>query len=355
MKSVSVIIPSVARVESLKRALGSLSLSSILPKEIIIVEQKNSKKVEKELQGLFSNLNLKILSVHFLSLTKAKNFGAKNASSDFLLFIDDDIELDKDYIKTALEFMSSHKNALLLTGQYKKERKKCDFLKLLASLFRVLSCKGENIILPSGFYDYIRAKNLDKTQNIEWAFGCNMFVKKELFDEFKFYEDFERWSFTEDAMFSYEIYKKYPDSIYYLPELKLKHTNEQSGKLLQEQALRMRVVYRYIFWRRLVYDGISSFLQYLWAQVGNILLELYQYPGWKTIKNLFFSYIFISYYKEALISQPKLYNKFIFSGKTQISFWGKYPLVRIKQIVSNPASLYFLLKRILFLKKSSLS
>jgi hypothetical protein len=90
-----------------------------------------------------------------------------------------------------------------------------------------------------------------------------MVVKKEVFEEdFLFPDKFIRWSYKEDVYFSYSVFKKYKDSIYFLADLNFSHIKSDINRLPSSQGLKMQIIYNYIFFKDLVYQ--NSFLNLIY-------------------------------------------------------------------------------------------
>ena len=78
-----------------------------------------------------------------------------------------------------------------------------------------------------------------------------MIIKKEVFKNgLKFNNNFIKWSYGEDLMLSYQIYIKYgKGSLMYFPDLKFKHFAIPISRIKNKEYLKMKILYRYIFWK----------------------------------------------------------------------------------------------------------
>ncbi len=110
--SVSVIIPTKDRPDDLERAIRSLLGQSILPRELIIVDQsrdaKSRQRVEREFAGFLRRLRgyTKLVYLHDPSIgggAIARNRAMDVAKGDFWVFLDDDVELEPDFIQELLD------------------------------------------------------------------------------------------------------------------------------------------------------------------------------------------------------------------------------------------------------------
>src|ERR1051326_8998788 len=107
---VSVVIPTKDRVEPLCQTIESVSSQTITPLQIIIIDQSSNTvpkdAVEKTWQKLGppKNFSLNYISDGTLSgSSTARNVGIDLARGDVILFLDDDVILEPDFIERMLE------------------------------------------------------------------------------------------------------------------------------------------------------------------------------------------------------------------------------------------------------------
>lgn len=307
----SVIIPTLNRPEHLSRLLKDLCSGTRLPDEILVIEQGDWARSE-EIASQFSRV--RVLYELEKSLPVARNTGIRESTGDILFFFDDDMSVGEQYLEVAITYLEAHADVLGVTGSYMKGERAWTPKRFLGVLFCVYSFKSRNSVLPSGSNDYIRGKNLSLEQSVEWLYGGNMVLRKEVFAQgFAFNPRFRRWGFGEDVMLTYQIHKAFPGSLRFLPGLEVGHSFATSNKMLNAEALRMKVIYRYIFWRREVSTGsVLQTLMYLWSQIGLSGLELMQYPAKDTMHTLIDSYWYLLRNHTAIFAEAVDYNQFIF-------------------------------------------
>src|SRR3990167_11442170 len=112
--NISIVIPTVDRVDSLDALLSTLAAQSIIPYEIIIIEQGS--RASERLQEKYNTLPIHYFHVAFRSLPAARNFGVDKSTGSIVGFLDDDILLDKEYIKNIMLFFEQHPSALGVQG-----------------------------------------------------------------------------------------------------------------------------------------------------------------------------------------------------------------------------------------------
>lgn len=311
---ISVVIPTVNRSGEVKKICECLARSTYIPFEVIIIEQGDISRLEKEIDYLNSRLNIRLIKQEEKSASLARQTGYQNSVGDVIFFFDDDIQIGSDYIQVATDFLKHNTEAKGLTGAYYKHSSTWSFKKLVGLFFGVFSFSMSNVVLKSGSYDFVRGANLSRVHNIQWLFGCNMVIKREVFDSLSFNVNFKKGSFGEDVMFTYKIYKKWPSSLFYLPELEVFHSDIQTGKASELVTQRMKIIYRYIFWRREVYEGsVLNVFAYIWAQFGLFGLDLIQTRSFKTFFNYVVTFTYLYQNRKFINSEEVDYNHYIFS------------------------------------------
>lgn len=102
MVILSIIIPVYNRPQEVMELLSSLELQLTSSVEIIIVEDGSSVKCDKECQKLIENGVLKYFYQNNSGPGPARNLGAKEASGNYLLFLDSDCIIPQNFISQLL-------------------------------------------------------------------------------------------------------------------------------------------------------------------------------------------------------------------------------------------------------------
>lgn len=100
--SISVVMVTMNREKRALRSLGAVLKQTVKPKEVIVVDSSNTKSLGRIGKKLFSKSRIKFIYINRkASMTEARNIGIKQSNAgknDVILFIDDDIILNNDYI-----------------------------------------------------------------------------------------------------------------------------------------------------------------------------------------------------------------------------------------------------------------
>lgn len=115
-ENLSIIIPTYNKLPRLKLMLASLSqVSNIEDTEVIIVNDGSTDATSHFLSEYAKNakMDLKVFNVKNEGRSTARNIGVKNASNERIIFCDDDMILDKDFVKEHVKCLDlSEKNVI---------------------------------------------------------------------------------------------------------------------------------------------------------------------------------------------------------------------------------------------------
>jgi GT2 family glycosyltransferase len=156
-----------------------------------------------------------IIEVVGNSLTFQRNEGVEKASGDLITFLDDDISLEKDYLEQIVNTFYTYLDASAVTGNIQVAMFRPNIFYTIFSNIFLISKRGRGRFLISGFPESYH-KDILTTIKAEVLCGCNMTIKKEVFDYLSFNEDLEGGMFGEDDFFSYQLSET--KSIYYNPK-----------------------------------------------------------------------------------------------------------------------------------------
>ncbi|MCC8358538.1 glycosyltransferase family 2 protein [Salinimicrobium sediminilitoris] len=104
--SIDVIIPTLDRKDYLRQVLEDLSAQTLLPKNVIVVEQNPEEGSSSGLEDIISKeWPFKIIHVfiHKTGACKARNLALDEVESEWIFFADDDIRLEKDLLEKVIK------------------------------------------------------------------------------------------------------------------------------------------------------------------------------------------------------------------------------------------------------------
>lgn len=101
--NITVIIPTKNRAVDLIVAVESVICQTVAPHQLVVVDQSDTPKSESAIKELFKKANTEIELTYIYDrtitgLVHAKEVGVSNSTGDIVCFLEDDIELEAEYI-----------------------------------------------------------------------------------------------------------------------------------------------------------------------------------------------------------------------------------------------------------------
>lgn len=281
---VSIIIPTYNRARDLEELLRSILQQSILPLEVIVVDDEvptgEVRVLCEKLAEEFAQHGVKLRYLRNnrkRSAAVARNIGAEVASGDILLFLDSDIILFPDFISEILKVFYEKPEALGVSGYIVNvsedigRKRALAFKNLFNKIFHsyyvytVDSCK---------LFEY--PVKLNRVISCEWLNSACTAYRKAVFLKFKFDENLEGYSYMEDVLLSHSIYKVYPGTLYITPYARCIHKNspkpESDAELKKHKDKCRKYVLKQLF-------GLRGVALYYWQNIGLAIISF-----WKTFK-----------------------------------------------------------------------
>ncbi len=195
-KEVDVVIPTIGRKQYLFDVLKDLSVQTILPKNVILIEQNPDIQSESELDYLKEEkwpFKIKHKFIHQSGVCNARNLGLNMVESEWTFLGDDDNRFDKNLIKNIFTEIEKV-GAKAISTVYLKPNEKQVYLKT--------------------------------TQTSVFA-GGNSFVKSELLDRLKFDMAYE-FNYGEDSDFGMQI-RNLGEDVIFCANIRITHLKAPIG------------------------------------------------------------------------------------------------------------------------------
>ncbi len=233
--TISLIIPTLNRPDELKHCLESIILQTLLPDEVIIVDQSTddqTKNLLVQYQQKYANLLPSFVYVHQdeKSSARARNYGAGLSKGDILSFADDDIVFLPDYLeKIMVGFLDPKVGGVMgnvenpiCSGGIKNILRR-----FLLRLFLLSSFNGK--MTSSNFGYPIFERKINKVQEVQLFAGYSMNFRRELFLAEQFDHWFSGYCFREDVDLSYRISQR--AKLVMTPDARFYHNHSQVNRL----------------------------------------------------------------------------------------------------------------------------
>ena len=201
---VSVIIPTMNRPQTLRKAIASLYVGTAVPDEVIVVDQSSHLEIIQEYYKVFQDAPFAIRYFHlpYPSLTCARNEGIKHAVNEIVICMDDDVIVMPETITNVQNIMASPEIALI--GGY--DLNTANGNSILACLFLHKSYRERNIgHIAKGIYGRYPRHREGRVVTL-WAKGAFFVIRKSLVEQWELAwdEKFITYGFPEDLDFSYQ-------------------------------------------------------------------------------------------------------------------------------------------------------
>lgn len=276
-EQVSVIIPTKNRVEDALETIRTLLIQSQSPKEIIVIDSSDTKKLEEILKEKANPL-IKYTHTEKAGRCCQRNLGIKHSTGDILVFLDDDVILDKDFLKEIMSVFYSYPLEKIggVTSPSKMNEmgfKRKVFLiayDFLATIFFLPRNKDGKFQL-SGMPTTLKPDG-NKVEECEFLYGFSMSFRKEVIEEMGgFDEKLEAYSgiIGDDDDIAYRVSRKYQN--FHTPFAKLIHNKSPSSRESKYEVMRNGVLqYHYLFKK-----NIPQTLKYktaFWWALGGLFI-----------------------------------------------------------------------------------
>lgn len=209
MGEVSVVIPTMNRIDSLIRTVNKLRTGTVIPNELIIVDQstdaETSFKTKQYLENIETSIKCRYVYQDVPSLTKARNNGMRYVSNEIVIQMDDDVDVDSNTIENIVALFSKYDDLSMVAGI---NRGGGPSNSIVGYIFGKKSYQKRNIgHVTHSMYGRFPQKYEGEIET-EWAMGFFFVIRKSLFEKWNLQwdENLKGYAYAEDLDFSYNYY-----------------------------------------------------------------------------------------------------------------------------------------------------
>jgi GT2 family glycosyltransferase len=276
---ISVIVPTIGRPDSLRLLLTSLANQTVKPSEVIVADGGESPASRTVCEDpRWAALSVRHLYVSPPNAVRQREAAIAKASGSYLLFLDDDVELEPNCIERLLETVESEPGVVAAMADFSNESWGAPtiawrwYLRLFHGL-REGEWQGKVIgpLLRFGF-DPTPAGN----KPCEWFGTCNSLVRKDAYFRAGGFSDFflHRCTMNEDVDLGLKLARL--GKIIFCPAARLAHYHAPSGRVSLAEAAEDDVYNRYMVLKKTAgRSTVKSFLlvaSYVFIESGSNLL-----------------------------------------------------------------------------------
>jgi GT2 family glycosyltransferase len=209
-------------------------------------------------------------------LTLQRNVGVRLSQGDVVLFLDDDVVLDENYIAAIIAAFELDPLVCIwgVVGEFSNDPYERGPRAWKNKLWRWLFLQGGQThgggyMLPSGLPMY--CSHSDSVVPVEVSCGITAY-RHIVFQEFLFDEHLHKCARGEDADFSYRVSRKH--RIYHTPFARLAHYPSPNARLAPAEMAEMSAYNHYYLFKKNLPQTIFNQFCFWWSNVGVVLRQL---------------------------------------------------------------------------------
>lgn len=264
---ISVCIPTKDRPAELLRCIHSILNQSVLPEEIILIDDGNLERNIYQ-RTIEPYTRFKYHRKEKPSLSASKNLTKELASNDLILILDDDTVLEYNFIENIYKRFEIDKNRTIgaVCGLIINESRKSLFDKMMRKIFLLDNGKIGHI-LPWAFQTGF--DGLKEDTYVDWIRGGISCIRKEVLEEFSFCEFHGGRNALEDVEFGWRVSRKY--RLMVTPSARVYHFHSSAGREALFNTGYKQAYNRCWIFREHADKNLANRICFVWAMIGNCL------------------------------------------------------------------------------------
>jgi glycosyltransferase involved in cell wall biosynthesis len=277
--SFSIVICTLNNVTGLEKCINSITQQTLIPNEIIIVHGDSNKEMEKSItKKIRPILQSNLIALKYIktirSLVSQRNIGIDNASGDVIVFLDDDVILEKDYFFYLFEVYQSKWNENLggVQGSIIEASRGNSWspIEVIRKIFLYANITGSGRLLASVNPSF--CGNPQEIREVDIFNGCMMSFRRDILLKNRFDTNFKEFWMCDDIELSYRISRKY--HLYQTPLARLHHIPSAPNYEGRRKMTRMLVYNRFYMFRLYFCDSKINWILFFWSNIGEFLLRI---------------------------------------------------------------------------------
>lgn len=271
--TISVVVSTKGRRASLERLLTTLLGQSRRPEELVVVDADSDPSVEALVRGQERAFRVRYLP-YPSSLTQARNHGVRNAAGEIVVFLDDDLLLDSEFIKEIAAPIERDPRIAAVTGNVVGHPRGKEPFKQAFKRFFFLPCDGSGRFQLSGAPT--TPHGLPEEGPVEFVPGGLTAWRRSVFEEFQFDETLPGLGVHEDVDFSWRVSRKWRN--WYTPKANVVHERPSLEREGTWSYLKQELSAYWRLFRKNQSKTPPRVLAFLWYNVG--ILVRFSYRRW---------------------------------------------------------------------------
>ncbi len=253
--SISVIVPTIGRAESLAQLLTSLAAQSLRPGEVIVADGSSTADVTKVIarpEWASQGLNVRRVAVHPPNAVRQRVAAIALSAAEYLLLLDDDVVLEPDCVEQLLAVLANQPGVVGAFADFNNQSWSMPTRAWHFYLRHVLGMEEGawqgRVVGPLLRFGYNPAP--PQVRPIEWLGTCNTMIRRTAYDQVGGFSDFflHRCTMNEDVDLGLKISSV--GTIVFCPAARMGHFQAAGGRVSPAVAAEDDLYNRYLVMHR---------------------------------------------------------------------------------------------------------
>lgn len=273
----SVVVPTYRRLEDLDSCLKSIFDQSCMPQEILVVDNDPEGSAESVVRSRVAAASLRGIALRCLrgrvnSLPAARNMGIEETRGDILVFIDDDVVLDRSYLDEIRKTYEANSMVVGVQGFMDLPGGNLfhEWAQRLFFWFHLE--RGKCRVLPSVSATYPGV--LRTVIPCQWMSGANHSYRRSFLADIRYDEKLLKYADGEDLDMSYRMFKAHSGGLWITPLARCVHKGSMESRALGRELICMQEVYGLYLFFKLFEPTLKNCFIYAWSRIGRFLFAL---------------------------------------------------------------------------------
>jgi glycosyltransferase involved in cell wall biosynthesis len=270
---ISIIIPTKNRPQDLYKAIKSIINQKIKPDELIVVDQSidsSSKNLIEDLFKVNQNIILNyVLDSKIDGLVKAKDFGVNISKGDLILFLEDDVVLEVDYLAEIIKGFDTNPLMVGCCGNITNHPKYSVIKKFIFHFFHLSLFKDNRI----DFFGTQYSQNESFISTDKICGGISAW-KRDVFNNISF-DTKNNFHMLEDIDFSTRVASFYGNRLFINLNAKLEHNFSEFNREYYGPR-QYRKIREYVMYYKKRKSINNSLIFFIWLMIGMFFEATYE-------------------------------------------------------------------------------
>ena len=276
-ETASVVIATLNRPDEIQRCITSIANQSIRPRQIIVIDAGDLQDTRNLIADTCQESGIEFVYKQGApSTTVQRNQGARYVDSSVVYFLDDDVELESDYIQKTLELYERDPEhgiagvSGVIDPDYASSK---GFWRWYTKVFLLAETRKDTCSRLKSSNFPIHLTELSRVRECEIMPSTAVCYRTEIFRQYEFDRDLTGYVMAEDLDLSYRISRKF--RLLTTPEAVYRHSKSKVSRNSPREMEKRRLLFTQYFFRK--NQGVSlwrHFARY-WSILGLLLRTLY--------------------------------------------------------------------------------